>query len=158
MTFFPESWQYTVFDLEINLPGDSFDIALPGVVLDRHLFGAKDGMVHIFGTDATGKDIYSRTLHAIYTSLSVGAIGVFISFFLALLIGGFSGFYGGLFDSITQMITDAIRTVPAIPLFMAIAAFIPDEWRFRDTVFRHCHDFGICLAGQLWRGACAPIS
>ena len=128
VTFFPESWQYTVFDLEINLPGDSFDIALPGVVLDRHLFGAKDGMVHIFGTDATGKDIFSRTLHAIYTSLSVGAIGVFISFFLALLIGGFSGFYGGLFDSITQMITDAIRTVPAIPLFMAIAAFIPDEW------------------------------
>jgi peptide/nickel transport system permease protein len=86
------------------------------------------GKIHIFGTDSTGKDIYARTLHAINTSLAVGTIGVAIAFVLALIIGGISGYYGGWIDSVLQMITDAIRTVPAIPLFMAIAAFIPSEW------------------------------
>ena len=93
-----------------------------------HLFGISDGYIHLFGTDATGKDIFSRTLHAIWTSLQVGSIGVFIAFVLALIIGGVSGYYGGWLDSVLQMVTDAVRTVPAIPLFMAIAAFIPQEW------------------------------
>lgn len=98
------------------------------VPMDTHLFGTTEGFVHLFGTDASGKDIFSRTLHAIWTSMQVGSIGVFIAFVLALVIGGISGFYGGWIDSFLQMITDAVRTVPAIPLFMAIAAFIPQEW------------------------------
>ena len=81
-----------------------------------HLFGASEGSIHLFGTDASGKDIFSRTLHAIWTSLKVGSIGVFISFVLALIIGGISGYYGGWIDSILQMITDAVRTVPALSL------------------------------------------
>ena len=100
-----------------------------------HLFGASEGSIHLFGTDASGKDIFSRTLHAIWTSLKVGSIGVFISFVLALIIGGISGYYGGWIDSILQMITDAVRTVPAIPLFMAIAAFIPQTWTAETRFF-----------------------
>jgi peptide/nickel transport system permease protein len=53
---------------------------------------------------------------------------VVIAFVLALVIGGVSGYYGGWIDGLLQMITDAVRTVPAIPLFMALAAFVPDEW------------------------------
>ena len=59
-----------------------------GVTLDRHLFGVDEGTIHLFGTDDTGKDIFSRTFHAIKTSLAVGTMGVLISFVLALLIGG----------------------------------------------------------------------
>ncbi len=99
-----------------------------GVTLNRHLFGVADGTVHLFGTDDTGKDIFSRTLHAIKTSLAVGTLGVLISFVLALGIGGIAGYYGGVVDGVLQMITDAIRTIPAIPLFMALAAFVPDTW------------------------------
>ena len=95
---------------------------------DIHLFGIDEGKIHLFGTDEDGQDIFSRTLHAIWTSLQVGTIGVFIAFVLALIIGGISGYYGGWIDSVLQMITDAVRTVPAIPLFMAIAAFVPQEW------------------------------
>ena len=50
-----------------------------------------------------------------------------LAFVLALIIGGVSGYYGGWIDSVIQMITDAFRTVPAIPLFMAVAAFMPPE-------------------------------
>ncbi|MEM9870996.1 MAG: ABC transporter permease [Pseudomonadota bacterium] len=99
-----------------------------GVTLDRHLFGVDEGKIHLFGTDDLGKDIFSRTFHAIRTSLAVGTLGVVISFVMALTIGGIAGFYGGWIDGVLQMITDAIRTVPAIPLFMALAAFIPDTW------------------------------
>ena len=87
-----------------------------------------EGGIHLFGTDKTGKDTFSRTLHAIYTSLAVGTLGVLIAFVLALVIGGVSGYFGGWIDSVLQMFTDAIRTVPPIPLFMAFAAFMPDTW------------------------------
>jgi len=99
-----------------------------GMTFRRHLFGVDRGKMHLFGTDSTGKDIFSRNFHAINTSMAVGTIGVLIAFVMALIIGGVSGFYGGWIDSVLQMITDTIRTVPAIPLFMALAAFIPDVW------------------------------
>ena len=95
--------------------------------MDTHLFGVEGGKIHLFGTDEDGQDIFSRTLHAIWTSMKVGTIGVFIAFVLALIIGGISGYYGGWIDGVIQMITDAVRTVPAIPLFMAVAAFMPPE-------------------------------
>lgn len=135
VTLMPRGWEYQMFSLQINLPAPLPDLDFKGITLDRHLFGVEGGQVHIFGTDASGKDIFSRTLHAIYTSLSVGLIGVLISFVLALVIGGFSGYYGGLFDTITQMITDAVRTIPVIPLFLAVAAFIPQEWSSETRFF-----------------------
>jgi peptide/nickel transport system permease protein len=74
-----------------------------GVTFRTHLFGVNEGKIHLFGTDATGKDIFSRTFHAINTSLAVGTIGVLIAFVLALVIGGVSGYYGGWIDSVLQM-------------------------------------------------------
>ncbi len=106
--------------------GDKYK--LMGMNFSTHVFGVDSGKIHIFGTDATGKDIYSRTLHAINTSLAVGTIGVFIAFVLALIIGGISGYYGGWIDSLMQMMTDTVRTIPTIPLFMVLAAFIPATW------------------------------
>jgi len=106
-----------------------------GMNFSTRLFGLDDGFIHLFGTDSTGKDIFSRTFQAINTSLAVGTIGVFISFVLALIIGGISGFYGGWVDSFIQMVTDAVRTIPAIPLFMALAAFIPDTWSAEERFF-----------------------
>jgi len=106
-----------------------------GITLQTRLFGVDKGQIHLFGTDATGKDIFSRTFHSIKTSMAVGTIGVFIAFVLALIIGGVSGYYGGWIDSVLQMLTDAIRTVPAIPLFMALAAFMPPELSAEERFF-----------------------
>ena len=128
LQLFVTGWEYHLMDLHLDLPGDAFDINIRVLKSTTHLFGVSEGQIHIFGTDGPGKDIFSRTLHAIYTSLAVGTIGVFIAFVLALVIGGVSGYYGGWLDGVLQMITDAVRTVPAIPLFMALAAFVPDEW------------------------------
>ena len=119
--------------IQLFTEGDKYKLF--GMSFNTHLFGVDSGQIHLFGTDSTGKDIFSRTFHAINTSLAVGTIGVLIAFVLALIIGGISGYYGGMLDSVLQMITDAVRTVPAIPLFMALAAFIPDTWSAETRFF-----------------------
>lgn len=130
-----DDWQYSLIDIEWDLPGTLFDVDVQAFTSTKHLFGIDEGGIHLFGTDASGKDIYSRTLHAINTSLAVGTLGVLISFVLALIIGGVAGYFGGWIDSVLQMITDAIRTVPPIPLFMALAAFMPDSWSSETRFF-----------------------
>ena len=119
VTFFSKGMEYTFL----------------GIKFDHHLYGVDKGQIHIFGTDSTGKDIFSRTLTAVNTSMAVGTIGVLIAFFLALLIGGVSGYYGGKIDSVLQMVTDTVRTIPNIPLFMALAAFVPDTWSSEERFF-----------------------
>jgi peptide/nickel transport system permease protein len=133
--FFTKGSKYNYFRFNINLPGKMFDFVVPGLTFETHLFGVDKGMIHIFGTDSTGKDIYSRTLTAINTSMAVGTIGVFIAFIMALAIGGVAGYYGGWIDSVLQMITDTVRTIPSIPLFMALAAFVPDTWSAEARFF-----------------------
>jgi len=119
--------------VQFFVAGDSYRML--GIKGNLHLFGVDEGKIHLFGTDAAGKDIFSRTLHAIKTSLAVGTLGVVISFVMALVIGGIAGYFGGVIDGVVQMITDAIRTVPAIPLFMALAAFVPDTWSAETRFF-----------------------
>ncbi len=133
--FFVEGWTYRLGAIGLDVPGETFDFETRGVAFNTHLFGIEEGGIHLFGTDESGKDIFSRTLHAIYTSLAVGTIGVFIAFVLALIIGGVSGYYGGWIDSCIQMVTDAVRTIPVIPLFMALAAFVPDTWSAETRFF-----------------------
>jgi peptide/nickel transport system permease protein len=125
---FVQGWEFYVINIDLDLPGDKFDLRLKSWKISTHLFGMDVGKIHLFGTEAAGKDIFARTLFAIWTSLAVGTIGVFIAFVLALIIGGISGYAGGWIDGVMQMITDAVRVVPAIPLFMALAAMVPDEW------------------------------
>ena len=115
-----KGWEYKVFNFNINLPGKMFDFKIPGFTFNTHLFGDDEGGIHLFGTDKAGKDLFSRTLSAIYISLAVGTLGVFISFVLSLIIGGISGYYGGWIDSVLQMFTDAIRTVPLYHFLCAL--------------------------------------
>lgn len=133
--FLVQGWEYRLFALNFEVPGTELRVNIPGIPFTTHLFGVDSGAIHLFGTDSAGKDIFSRTLHAIWTSLSVGTIGVLIGFVLALVIGGISGYRGGWVDSALQMVTDAVRTIPAIPLFMALAAFMPAEWSAERRFF-----------------------
>ena len=135
MHFFVEGWEYSYINIDWDFPGEAFDLDVKALTFNTHLFGVDKGGIHLFGTDKSGKDIYSRTLLAIMTSLKCGVMGVLIAFVLALVIGGISGYYGGWIDQILQMITDAIRTVPPLPLFMALAAFLPQEWSAEAVFF-----------------------
>jgi peptide/nickel transport system permease protein len=93
-----------------------------------HLFGAGDGPLFLLGTDALGRDVFSRILYGSRISLSVGLIGVFLTFALGLLLGGVSGYFGGVIDTIVQRTIDLIVCIPTIPLWMALAAALPRDW------------------------------
>jgi peptide/nickel transport system permease protein len=135
LQFFVEGWKYHLVNTYIDLPGEALDFYLTLVPMNRHLFGVDKGKIHLFGSDRQKKDLFSRIVFAIRISLSIGMIGVFIAFTLALVIGGTAGYYGGWPDRIIQMITDAVRVVPTIPLFMALAAFVPPEWSSEARFF-----------------------
>ncbi len=102
---------------------------------DRHLFGVKEGHLHLLGTDQLGRDLLSRLFHATRTSLTIGVVGLFISFFLGLIIGGVSGFFGGSVDDAIQRFIEFIRSIPTLPLWMALAAALPKEWSPQRVYF-----------------------
>jgi len=93
-----------------------------------HFFGAKEGVVFLFGTDMLGRDLFSRNLHAARISLSIGLVGVTFSFALGAILGGLSGYYGGTIDTIIQRIIEYLISIPTIPLWMALSAAMPQEW------------------------------
>ncbi|MCX8062130.1 MAG: ABC transporter permease [Anaerolineales bacterium] len=95
---------------------------------DLHLFTAENGFVHLFGTDNLGRDVFSRILYGTRTSLSIGLIGIFISFIIGLLMGGISGYFGGALDNLIQRLIEFINVIPTLPLWMSLAAALPKEW------------------------------
>lgn len=103
-----------------------------------HLFGlveAGDQKLHLWGTDDLGRDVFSRTIYATRTSLSIGVLGVLISFVLALAIGGTAGYFGGFTDNVIQRVTEVVRVIPVIPLYMGLAAAMPKEWSTTQVYF-----------------------
>ena len=95
---------------------------------DLHLIGIAEGPLALFGTDPLGRDLMSRTIAAMRISLSIGLIGVALSFILGCLLGGISGFFGGPVDMAIQRIIDFLVSIPTLPLWMALSAALPPEW------------------------------
>lgn len=92
------------------------------------LVGVEEGFVHFMGTDELGRDLFSRLLFGTRVSLSIGIIGVLISFLLGLIIGGISGYWGGWLDYMIQRLIEFIRSIPTLPLWMALSAAFPRDW------------------------------
>ena len=96
---------------------------------DIHFFGVKEpGTVFLFGTDKLGRDLFSRNISAARISLSIGLVGVALSFILGSVFGGISGYYGGVTDTIIQRIIEFLISIPTIPLWMGLAAAMPLGW------------------------------
>ncbi len=93
---------------------------------DLHLFGVEEGgTLFLLGTDRLGRDMLSRLISAARVSLTVGLVGITVSFVLALVLGGLSGYYGGKIDIAIQRVIEVIRSFPELPLWMALSAAIP---------------------------------
>lgn len=89
---------------------------------------AKDGQLFLLGSDRLGRDVLSRILYGARISLTIGLLGITMSFVLGITIGGLAGYHGGVFDLITQRIIEVLQSIPSIPLWMALAAIMPVTW------------------------------
>lgn len=95
---------------------------------DLHLFGVEKGFINLFGTDQLGRDLFSRLMYATRISLSVGAIGVFLAFTIGIFVGGIAGYLGGIADELIMRLMEFIRSIPTLPLWLALAAALPRDW------------------------------
>jgi len=117
-----------------------YEYQLFGVIpTDVHLFGTvgapAESSLFLLGTDEEGRDVFSRLAVATRTSLFIGLAGVGLSVFLGVLLGGISGYYGGIIDVIIQRLIEILRSIPTIPLWMGLAAAMPKDWSVRRTYF-----------------------
>ncbi len=114
--------------------GDSYE--LWGLFKSNiHLFGTREGKLFLFGADKMGRDMLSRIIYGGRLSLSVGLLGIAISFVFGISIGGISGYYGGNTDVIIQRIIEFIRSIPTLPLWMALSMALPPYWSVVQVYF-----------------------
>jgi peptide/nickel transport system permease protein len=105
----------------------------------RHLVGLdnarpEDG-IFLLGTDLLGRDLWSRIMVATRVSLTIGLAGVTISLLLGIILGGISAIYGGVVDMAIQRLIEIIRSMPTIPLWMGLAAALPNSWSVLQVYF-----------------------
>ena len=112
--FLAHGWEYKLFGL---------------IPTDRHLFSVEEGgMIFLLGTDQYGSDLWSKSCEAGRISLTMSIFGALISVLIGATVGVYSGYRGGMFDTIVQRFVEFLTAFPQLALWLALAAIIPRTW------------------------------
>ena len=128
--------EYTVNEdakYRVRFFGPGFEYKFLGLIpTNTHLLSVEGRdageALFLLGTDAQGRDQWSRLMLATRTSLTIGLAGVAVSLILGVVIGGISGYVGGTTDALIQRAIEVLRSMPTIPLWMGLAAALPTTW------------------------------
>ncbi len=88
----------------------------------------EDGNLHLLGSDRLGRDVLSRILHGARLSMTIGLIGVTVSFVIGMILGGMAGYFGGWIDATVQRLIEIFRSLPELPIWLALSAAVPVNW------------------------------
>jgi peptide/nickel transport system permease protein len=127
--------------IPIRFFAEGFEYRFLGVIpATRHLIGVDGGgdaaqRIFLLGTDLQGRDLWSRLMYGTRISLTIGLVGVTMSLLLGVVLGGLSGFYGGIADTVIQRVIEILRSIPTIPLWMGLAAALPRHWSVMQVYF-----------------------
>ena len=123
------------YPLKVFVRGDEYRFW--GLIpLRSHLFGVDSpGRIYVFGADSRGRDILSRLFYGARISLSIGLIGVLISFVIGLLVGGAAGYFGGRIDNVLMRLCEMVMMVPGFYLLLALRAAVPDNFNSVQIYF-----------------------
>lgn len=96
---------------------------------NRHLFCAPEGAtIFLLGADRLGRDVFSRILYGAQLSLTVGLVGITVSFVIGIVLGSIAGYFGGFLDWIINRVIEILRSLPELPLWLALSAAVPSHW------------------------------
>ena len=84
--------------------------------------------LYLLGTDRLGRDVHSRIMWGAQLSLTVGLIGVLVSFGIGLVLGGVAGYFRGWVDAAVSRAIEIVRSLPELPIWLALSAAIPPTW------------------------------
>lgn len=123
-------------DLGFFVRGEQYEL-LGFLPWDRHLIGPVEPSepFYALGADRNGRDMLSRLIHGTRISMTIGLVGVAFSFALGVVLGGISGFIGGRVDMVIQRIVEFCMSLPAIPLWLGLAAALPTSWGAMQRYF-----------------------
>jgi peptide/nickel transport system permease protein len=124
---------WTDYDTPLPVPifttcGDPY--RLLGLIESRfHLVcPPEDGTLHLLGSDRLGRDVFSRILYGARLSMTIGLIGVTVSFVIGMTLGGMAGYFGGWVDATVQRLIEIFRSLPELPIWLALSAAVPVNW------------------------------
>lgn len=140
--------------LSLFVRGDAYTIC--GLFRsDLHLFGTGDPKhpLLLLGADRMGRDLLSRIIAGGRISLSIGLVGIALSVSLGILIGGVSGYYGGVLDTVIQRCIEIIISIPRLPLWMGLSVALPPDW----SVEKRYLGIVIILSLMAWPGLARSV-
>jgi peptide/nickel transport system permease protein len=123
------------YPLRFLVRGDAYQLGAPSSRGLRLFSTEGPGRVYLLGADARGRDIFSRLLYGARVSLTIGLLGVLISFAIGLLVGGLAGYFGGWVDNALMRLCEMVMMVPGFYLLLALRAAVPETFSSLQVYF-----------------------